>query len=343
MRDLLSWNLSLGRWGHVQVRLHVFFLLLAAVALHFSSQSNNDALLWETSAVLAILFFSVLAHEAGHCLAASRVGGSVDQILLWPLGGLTQVHIAHDPQSELFTALGGIMVNLLVCLVLAPLLVVHGGLMGLVQLMNPLLPPAADELGWLNAAQWTFWINWLLALVNLLLPACPFDMGRIARAMLWMYHDFRTGVLWAARIAQVTAVGLWFAALMLMRSSELSFAALPFALIGFLLFFSAKQEIDRLYDTESDEAEFGYDFSQGYTSLEKAAHPRKAQAGPLKKWLEERRANRLKRQQQLEADEERRADEVLLRLHQVGLHSLSDEERALLNRVSARFRNRLRQ
>ncbi|HQU43597.1 MAG: hypothetical protein B7Z73_14820, partial [Planctomycetia bacterium 21-64-5] len=99
---------------------------------------------------------------------------------------------------------------------------------------------------------------------------------------------------------------------------------------------------DRLNDSETDDALFGYDFSQGYTSLEKTAQSRKAPPGPVKKWLDERRAKRLQRQQQVEAEEDRRVDDVLARLHELGKHGLSEEDRALLNRVSARYRNRNR-
>jgi stage IV sporulation protein FB len=343
MRDLLSWNLSLGRWGGVQVRLHVFFLLFAAVALHLSSGENNERLLWETSAVLAILFVSVLAHELAHCLVATRAGSSSDQIVLWPLGGLTQFQIAHDPQSEFVAALAGPVVNLVICTPAALLLLAQMELAKVAELLNPLWPPVADQLSWLNACQWVFWINWLLVIVNCFLPALPFDCGRFLRAILSMHFEFRQSVVVAARVAQGIAIVLWGIAFWLARGNEYSFAALPFVLVGILLFFGSKQEIDRLYDAEAEDAMFGYDFSQGYTSLEKTGSTRKPRAGPLKKWLDERRATKLRRQQQLEADEERRADEVLLRLHQLGMHSLSEEERALLNRVSARFRNRLQQ
>jgi stage IV sporulation protein FB len=341
MRDLLSWNLSLGRWAGVQVRLHVFFLLFAVIALHLSSTGANEKFFWQTVAVLSILFVSVLAHEVGHCLAAWRVGGTPDHILLWPLGGLTQVHFSQDPQSELMVAIAGPLVNLGVCVLAAPMLIVEH--CDLANLLNPLLPPvAADGLSWTNACEWIFWVNWLLALVNCL-PALPLDMGRVLRAMLWMQHEFRHGVVLAARVAQLTAVGLWISAWLIHRSGDYSFASLPFALVGVLLFFSAKQETDRLYEVDSDDALFGYDFSQGYTSLEKATQSRKAPSGPVKKWLEDRRARRLQRQQQLEADEERRVDDVLVRLHQLGMHGLSEEDRALLNRVSARYRDRLRE
>lgn len=340
MRDLLSWNISLGRWAGVQIRLHVFFVLFALVALLVGPGGANPKLFWETAGVLAIFLFSVLLHEIGHCLAAFRVGGVVDQIVLWPLGGLTQVNLSHDPQSEFITAITGPLISLALCLLALPVLVLEQA--NLATLLNPLVPPVnADGLTWLNACEWLFWTNWLLTLVNCL-PALPFDGGRVLRSLLWAHHEFRHGVVLAARMAQVTAVGLWVVAVLIHRSGEYSFAALPIALVGILLFFGGRQEIERLYEAESDDALFGYDFSQGYTSLEKAVPARKPPAGPVRRWLDVRRARRIDRQRKLEADEERRADEVLARLHELGMHGLSEEERALLNRVSARYRNRLR-
>lgn len=341
MRDLLSWNLSLGRWAGVQIRLHVFFVLFGMVALLAGPGGGNHKLLWETAGVLAIFLCSVLAHEIGHCLAAWRVSGAVDQIVLWPLGGLTQVNPSHDPQSEFVTAIAGPLVNLLLCLAALPPLVLEQS--NFAGLLNPLAPPvSAAGLTWLNACEWLFWTNWLLMLVNCL-PALPFDGGRVLRSLLWAHHDIRQGVWLAARMAQVTAVGLWVLAALIHRSGEYSFAALPFALVGVLLFFSGRQDIERLYDAESDDALFGYDFSQGYTSLEKTIPTRRSPTSPVRRWLDVRRARRVERQRLVEADEERRADDVLARLHELGMESLSDEERALLNRVSARLRNRLRQ
>ncbi|HET6882742.1 MAG TPA: site-2 protease family protein [Pirellulales bacterium] len=340
MRDLLSWNISLGRWGGVQLRLHVFFVLFALVALLLVPSGANQKLFWETTAVLGIFLVSVLLHEIGHTLAAWRVGGSVDQIVLWPLGGLTQVNLSHDPQSEWIIAITGPLVNVGICLLTTLVLVAER--FNPVDLLNPLLPPVEPAgLTWLNACQWLLWINWLLFLVNCL-PALPFDGGRALRALLWMHHDFRQGVVLAARVAQVVALLLWVVAVFIHRSGAYSFAALPFVLVGILLFFSAKQEIDRLNEAESDDALFGYDFSQGYTSLEKAAPSRKPAMSPVRKWLDDRRTRRLERQRQLEAEEERRVDEVLARLHDLGMHGLSEDERALLNRVSARYRSRHR-
>jgi hypothetical protein len=61
----------------------------------------------------------------------------------------------------------------------------------------------------------------------------------------------------------------------------------------------------------------------------------------LTRWIEQRRADRQRRLAQIEADEERRVDDVLARLNEVGIDSLGAEERRLLERVSKRYRERL--
>ena len=43
---------------------------------------------------------------------------------------------------------------------------------------------------------------------------------------------------------------------------------------------------------------------------------------------------------ELEAEDEKRVDEILARLHERGMRSLSPEDRALLERVSQRYRSR---
>ena len=86
---------------------------------------------------------------------------------------------------------------------------------------------------------------------------------------------------------------------------------------------------------------FGYDFSEGYTSLEgSAAKVRPYRESALKRWR--RRRSELRRQRRLarEAAEERRMDEILEKLHREGRSALTDEEHRFLVRVSAKYRNR---
>lgn len=338
MRDLLSWNLSLGRWAGVHVRLHVFFILFALAAMHFSLRAG---LLWYGVVGLSILLIAALAHEIGHCAAARWTGGTAEQILLWPLGGLAHVNITQNPAHELVTALAGPLVNLAACLALMPLLAfVQTEPQEILALLNPLAPPlGAGDVTLLDGLRLGFWINWLLLLINLL-PAFPLDGARALRAWLWQTYDYRTAMLLVVRMAKLSAVGLLVVAL-LVRTAYPE-ALLPLALFGVFLYFSAKQEGERA-EQEPADGFFGYDFSQGYTSLERGeTAARSRSAGPLRRWLEARREARLLRQRQIEEDEERRVDEILARLHEVGIEGLSAEDRALLDRVSARYRNRQR-
>ena len=60
-------------------------------------------------------------------------------------------------------------------------------------------------------------------------------------------------------------------------------------------------------------------------------------------WLTEKRDERREDQQQVEAEEDRHADEILKKLHGGSLSSLTEEERSILDRVSARIRRRRQQ
>ena len=51
----------------------------------------------------------------------------------------------------------------------------------------------------------------------------------------------------------------------------------------------------------------------------------------------------LQQELQREEEEDRQADEILKKLHNGGLASLSDDERNILNRVSARLRRQRQQ
>lgn len=116
---------------------------------------------------------------------------------------------------------------------------------------------------------------------------------------------------------------------------------LPLVLLAVYLYFSARRESQRGDDEVGDDDLFGYDFSQGYTSLERPHIAPRNHRGPLRRWLEQRRQIRQRRLREMEAEEERRVDEVLIRIKQFGKESLTSEEQSLLERVSARYRNRL--
>jgi len=339
MRDLLSWNLNLGRWAGVSVRLHVVFVLLLAAVLFRTDPGE----FWYGLTLVTVLFVSVLLHEMGHCFAAWKGGGHADHVLLWPLGGLAHVNVSQDPDQELPTSLAGPVVNLIICAVTLPVLaMLLAGWPQVVQLLNPLQPPWPDTAAGLDGVavlRLVFWINWWLAMINLL-PAFPLDGGRALRALLWRQLGYRSAVLTVVRTAKVTAVVLWIVAFFVRHAHP--YAPLPLAIFGVLLYFAAKQEVQRLQEHDPEDGFLGYDFSQGYTSLERRTAIETEAAGPLRRWLDARREARRVRQLQIEEEEEKRMDDVLAQLQERGLTNLTPEDRALLDRVSARYRNRQR-
>ena len=91
------WSFPLGNWFGVQVRISWFFPLLIAYFL-----IKPDYTVAMGVAVSCVLVVSVLLHEFGHILGARLTGGSGNEILLWPLGGLAFVRPAEH--HEIATA-----------------------------------------------------------------------------------------------------------------------------------------------------------------------------------------------------------------------------------------------
>jgi stage IV sporulation protein FB len=183
---------------------------------------------------------------------------------------------------------------------------------------------------------WTarlFWLSWVLFLFNLI-PAFPLDGGRLLQSLLWgRTGDFRRATLTA--IYTGFTVGLAFILISFWLTDPL--------LLGMAIFIwvFCRQQYIALEMSET-ESVFGYDFSQGYTSLEKdePPQPKRKKPGFIKRWLHARRERRALLEAEQQAADELRMDELLDKIHRQGKEALSDEERRFMDRVSARYRNR---
>jgi stage IV sporulation protein FB len=342
MHDHSGWYLNLGRWASVRVRLHASFLFLAVAMVYLATLPAEapETAGWTALLTAFLLLASVGIHELGHCFAAWRLGGAVHQVSLFPLGGLTPAQIDGEPQDEMRLAMAGPTANLLVCLALLP--VMWFANVDLLRLFHILRPPQFESgLTWLGVGQTVFYLNWLLTIVNLI-PATPLDGGRILRAALAPSMGSTQATIVQARIGQIVALVLPLIAwgIGLFEPRPLFWA--PVAVVSIMLYFCGKQELDRLIEHEQEEGgPFGYDFSQGYTSLEqRLAPPAPRRKNALQRWLERRRHARQQRELETIAAEESRLDGILVKLNEVGLPGLTVEERDILHRVSERYRNR---
>lgn len=189
---------------------------------------------------------------------------------------------------------------------------------------SPVLP------GWVVWAQRVFWLNWAMFLFNML-PAYPLDGGKLLQSFVWSRtDDYRRGVVVAAYTGFAVAV-------LFLVVSIVTNEALFMGLSLFMLYEASKA----LAQLEAEEGPFGYDFSAGYTSLERDDEPppKPKRKGWFTRWREARRARRAAREAEERRAETERVDALLEKIARSGKGSLTDEERRFLERVSARRRN----
>jgi Zn-dependent protease len=179
---------------------------------------------------------------------------------------------------------------------------------------------------WLNRA---FALSWILFLFNLI-PAYPLDGGRLLQSMVWARADYRRGVTVAAYS------GFVFAVIFLIVSIAVN-EAVFMGLALFMLYESSMA----LYRLEMEDGPFGYDFSGGYTTLEKDEEPppKPKRVGWFTRWRQARRARKLAREAEERARDDERMDQLLEKIARSGKDSLTEEEKRFLERMSARKRN----
>jgi stage IV sporulation protein FB len=331
----LFWSIPCGNWLMTRVRVSILVPILILCA-------------WPKFGKMAFVMgglfvVSLLIHEMAHIFAVRLTGGVGNEILIWPLGGLAFVQPAGNFRSQFLTPAAGPFSNLLVCGAIcswAPLWR-SGAFPGI---LNPLIFPVdpAHALGdaWvLDVVKVAFWCNWILLLVNLV-PAFPLDGIRMTLAVLKNRMDIESAADSAIRISFLAA-GLAMGAGLLVDSSWIVFFG---SLILFYTFFEWVQL--RTSDT-LDDSFMGYDFSQGYTSLERSTKQNQPagqrRKGFIEGWREKRRAEKERRARLVAEQDQQWLDAILDKVHQHGMDSLSDAERRQLHRTSARLRDRGKQ
>jgi Zn-dependent protease/CBS domain-containing protein len=229
----MNGNLTLGRLGGVQIRIHWSWLVVFALIVWslaetvFPSQNPelSDSVHLAMAVAAALLFFaSVLLHELGHAWQARRDGLEIDGITLWLFGGVAQFKGAFpNPGAEFRIAIAGPLVT-----------VILSGGFALLALAG--LPSAVD-----GVAAWLGYINLTLLVFNLI-PALPLDGGRVLRSALWRT---RGDLGWATRVAADVGRGfgyLFIALGVLMFIVEGSFSGAWLAFIGWFLLQAATAE-----------------------------------------------------------------------------------------------------
>ncbi len=349
MTDPWTWSpISLGRWGGVRVRLHFFLLLFLVTSLLFAALADGRPV-GRTAGWLFVLLIVLAWHELGHALAALWIGCEPDEVRLWPLGNMLTASTPTRSAEQALVAAGGPLASFL-GLFVSVIALRFGGAnfpgnpfggnqdAGGTLLMDGTVPLPSSPLWWLG---WFCYLNEVVLLANLI-PALPFDLGRLLRALLSGsgHGGSRDSMLplWTAHSsAAVLALG-GIARLLVSGTGD------GVVLIGLAVLIELIVRAEALWLGDGgyfDDGVFGYDFSEGYTSLESSAaavQPRRESA--LRRWRRRRSDQRRRLRAKLDAAEDRRMDAILEKIHREGRDSLTREENRFLIRVSSKYRNR---
>ncbi|MBX6315277.1 MAG: hypothetical protein IRY99_20555 [Isosphaeraceae bacterium] len=343
MSEFFAWSINLGRWSGTQVRVHPLLVLFVILELLDASFSKDQSVA-ETAGWLTLLLGALAVHELGHALMGARLGLEQEEVRLWPLGNLTgpTASVVARPAEMRLVILAGPTLNLLVAAltyvglrfvpayqVLYPF---GNGINGGAPLLADGKPAAAFSAVW--CIGWFGYLNWVLFLANALIPALPMDCGRLLRT----YKDSPFCLYTAHVCAAVLGLGGLFRVLWDNRPGGWNLIALAI-FIEMMVRAEARLLEEGGY---FDDGVFGYDFSQGYTSLEASSKVRPYRESALKRWRRRRSELRRQRLEAKEAAEAQRMDEILAKLYREGRSALTDEENRFLIRVSAKYRNRMK-
>ena len=339
------WSAPFGVWLGVPLRLHVTLVLVAVVAAGYAVETSS----FQVALALAVYLASLLAHEAAHCVAAWRVGGGLDQVVVGPVGGLSQPRLPNDPEARVFVAMAGPMANLAIVVLGTCCLAMHNE-PALLSLFVPSLETlhnegqAAADRPVLTLARLAVWVNWPLFVLNLL-PAFPFDMGEVARSLLWPWLGQKSSSILVGRLGYVVGLLCLFTAPAIYSSEDVSATRLVLMILGVVVCFGAHRDLIRsqhepdtsprtargpVLGDESDAFDdFWLDDQDDQMVLVELKQRRADQPStPAPHGVVE------------ESLDEERLDEILAKLYEKGIENLSDDERGLLQRASEKYRGR---
>lgn len=328
---LLSGSVPLFTAFGIRVRAHVSLVLLIVFTLLTAGSSTGmgvrNAMTFST-----ILFGVVLLHEFGHCFAARSVGGEANDILMWPLGGLAYADAPQRAWPQFFTAAGGPLVNVGICLM-------TGIGMAAINWRHPNVPwnplsrtfsvPYGSTLGYYF--WWIFIISWGNLLFNLV-PVYPLDGGRLLQGALWFKLGYYKSTIIACNVGLVGSVlmGMW---------GILNFGSwygLVLILIAVSCFFTCLQmrAITRAAGPWGVEQEDGIDYSAAY-EIDPAGKQKK-----VGRWSVRRAAKKAQRVAKEEQLEKVKIDAILAKVSAHGMQSLTWLEKRALHKATEHQRQR---
>ena len=181
-------------WG-IPIELHITFILLIAAVLILSIPTQQ----FYTFFIVLFLFVFVVFHELAHSIVARHYGIRVRKIILYPIGGVSEIEeIPDNPSQEWRMAVAGPLTSLVLG---ASLLAVS--LFTLQQAFSIYTFTTITGNFLTDLAT----LNILLGAFNLI-PAFPMDGGRVFRALLAERLKYSDATRYAVYIGKIFGIAM---------------------------------------------------------------------------------------------------------------------------------------
>jgi len=219
----MKYSFKIGSLWGIPIELHItFILLIAAVFVLFYPDFYFFIL-------ILFLFVFVVFHELAHSVVARHFGIKVRKIVLYPLGGVSEIEeVPDNPRIEWRLAIAGPLMSF----------VIGGVLLGLSQLISVEVPAASLAPSIVTAGNLVLdlaVLNLILGAFNLI-PAFPMDGGRVFRALLAERMKFSDATKYAAYIGRLFGIGMVVVGV---------FYDFWFILIGVFIYIGASEEAEQ--------------------------------------------------------------------------------------------------
>jgi Zn-dependent protease len=184
----------------IPVHVSPYWFVIAGVfiiiyANDLAGTVNGNVRYLVAAVFVILLYLSVLVHELSHSIVARGYGLPVRRILLYPLGGVSEIEREpQTPSREFAVSAAGPALSLV-------LAAIGYGLMRVVP---------GGTIGWTIVSQFR-WANLVVGLFNLL-PGLPLDGGRMLRAAVWKVTGrpaaATVAAAWAGRVIAVALIAV---------------------------------------------------------------------------------------------------------------------------------------
>ena len=190
-----------------------WFLIAAFITYYFGQEISDDAFgNWRYGIAFGfavLLYLSVLLHELAHSVVAKSFGLPVRRIVIYFLGGVSEIEKEPDtPGREFAVAVAGPVLSF----------ALGGIFFGVWKLIDhPTSSVGFASFQYLVTAMWVS--NVVVGIFNML-PGLPLDGGRVLRSAVWAAtHKPLAGTTVAAWTGRAMAIGVLIYAMLTTRSA----------------------------------------------------------------------------------------------------------------------------